>query len=532
MTEVLVGSAESDFKIGQRSARLRGHATSVMTMTADKTGGIGTISFEHRRFGNDTTQVEWIVEYTLDEGTSWTEAGKFTAGAEVATFTAAVNRPGSARVRIRTAATGTTDRRANVDDLLITDFFGPAAPATPTASDVTGSGFTVNWTAVEGATGYRLDVATDAQFASFVEGFEDLAVTGTSREVGGLAAETTYYVRLRAVNAEGTSNNSGTLTQATGAAGLPLPGGARVELIDGSYVIVDGEGSPLVGASYTYSYAGRSVGGLTEAYAFLSYSSVSAPTAPGFYTVTVTAGGEYTGSLEDHLFIDGPLALPVAKAIERTKIAGATTVRFNRSALLGALQRVTAEGTLATGATGLSWTGVMAGESQMPAGFEPTMSNTVTSSASFVTLTPPGGGVSDIDSFNLTVSDGKTPVTFDVTVASTEAPPFDLQIRKLVAIEGDPNNMRAIFLTRPNRTVQIEFSTDNDNFEPVRDPETALSLELQAEKPQGETESRPPAAISSGSTGVLEFRVPREGANLETSMSFRARPVLAPPPQQ
>jgi chitodextrinase len=43
---------------------------------------------------------------------------------------------------------------------------------------------------------------------SFIPGYEDLTVNATSQIVSGLANETTYYYRVRAVNADGTSINS------------------------------------------------------------------------------------------------------------------------------------------------------------------------------------------------------------------------------------------------------------------------------------------------------------------------------------
>ena len=360
-------------------------------------------------------------------------------------------------------------------------------------------------------------------------------LSGGTASVGGTFA----FTSPNTVPAVGTANQSVTFTptdttnyntatttvsMTVNSAAAALPGNATVDFIDGNYVIVDAEGNPLVGATYTYSYAGRSVGGLTETYAFLSYSSASAPTAPGFYTVTVTAGGAYTGSLQDELAIAGPLALPAGEAIEPTKIAGATTVRFNRTTLLGTLQRVTSEGTLATGATGLSWTGVTAGLSQMPPGSEQlTMTNTVTHSSSFVTLTPPGSGASTSDSFTVTVSDGVTPVTYPVTVTSTAAPAFDLVIRKVVPIDGDTNNMRAIFLTRPNRTVELEFFTES-GFVPVRDKETVVSADTQNSLTTTNGVTRPPDKISTGSAGVVELKVPAG----QSSMSFRAKPVIVP----
>jgi hypothetical protein len=91
-------------------------------MLADLSGGIGTISFQHRRYGTDT-QIAWIVEYSTNQGATWVESGRFTPGVNVATFTAVVDQPGAARLRIRAAiASGTSNRRANLDDLVITAY--------------------------------------------------------------------------------------------------------------------------------------------------------------------------------------------------------------------------------------------------------------------------------------------------------------------------------------------------------------------------------------------------------------------------
>ena len=394
----------------------------------------------------------------------------------------------------------------------------PTITAAPTASAIT-EGQTLASSNLSGGTATGVGGgALEGNFA-FTSSGTTPAVGTANQGVTFTPTDTTNY---------NTATTSVSVTVNSAAAELPVD--AAVAFVDGNYVIVDGEGNPLAGATYTYSYAGRSVGGLTETYAFLSYSSASAPTAPGFYTVTVTAGGDYTGSLQDELEIAGPLALPVGEAIEPTKIAGASTVRFNRSTLLGTLQRVTSEGTLATGATGLSWTGVTAGSSQMPAGSpEPTLTNTVTHSATFVTLTPPtspSGAKSDSDSFTLTVSDGVTSVTYPVTVTSAAAPEFDLVIRKLVPIEGDTNNMKAIFLTRPNRTVEMSFRPENagpTNWFNVSATNQPISTTTQADlNGQQQHVSRDPQKISTGSAGVLEFKVPKNAG----TMFFRAKPVI------
>ncbi len=85
----------------------------------------------------------------------------------------------------------------------------PAAPRALKATNVTASSFTANWRSVSGATGYRLDVATDSSFVNYVPGYQDLNVGNTtSYNVTGLAARTIYYYRVRAYNGNGTSPNS------------------------------------------------------------------------------------------------------------------------------------------------------------------------------------------------------------------------------------------------------------------------------------------------------------------------------------
>ncbi len=100
----------------------------------------------------------------------------------------------------------------------------PAAPAAPTTTAGTAVGnttFTANWTRPAGSTGFLLDVSTQSNFASFVPGFQGLAVGAVqSHVVSGLAAGTTYFYRVRATNAGGTSANSN-VTQVTTAGGQP-----------------------------------------------------------------------------------------------------------------------------------------------------------------------------------------------------------------------------------------------------------------------------------------------------------------------
>lgn len=137
MTEALIGTSASDYHVGAKSARLRGYETSSISMIADKANGIGDISFNYRQYGSDT-QVDWQVEYSTDGGTNWTVVGSpFTAPStgDTITFNQTVNVTGNARVRfVRATMDGnTSNRRLNVDDLIITDYTGGAVVDTITS---------------------------------------------------------------------------------------------------------------------------------------------------------------------------------------------------------------------------------------------------------------------------------------------------------------------------------------------------------------------------------------------------------------
>ncbi len=125
------------------------------------------------------------------------------AGTTYYTFVFAYNNSGS-NIDYRTTSP------LSASTITLTD-----APATPTFSSITTSGFTVDWTATSGASSYKLDVSLASNFASFVSGYQDLTVNTNSQAVTGLAANTLYYVRVRAVNASGTSANSTSANSAT-----------------------------------------------------------------------------------------------------------------------------------------------------------------------------------------------------------------------------------------------------------------------------------------------------------------------------
>jgi phosphodiesterase/alkaline phosphatase D-like protein len=61
-----------------------------------------------------------------------------------------------------------------------------------------------------------LDVSRSNSFITYVPGYQNLDVGNvTSRNVTGLAANTSYYYRVRAYNGNGTSGNSNVIRAKT-----------------------------------------------------------------------------------------------------------------------------------------------------------------------------------------------------------------------------------------------------------------------------------------------------------------------------
>lgn len=90
------------------------------------------------------------------------------------------------------------------------------APVATEASDITTTGMTAHWGSVAGATGYYLDVSIDPLFATFVSGYNALNVgSATNYAISGLSVNTAYYYRVRAYNANGTSDYSNVIDQRT-----------------------------------------------------------------------------------------------------------------------------------------------------------------------------------------------------------------------------------------------------------------------------------------------------------------------------
>jgi phosphodiesterase/alkaline phosphatase D-like protein len=92
----------------------------------------------------------------------------------------------------------------------------PPPPVAISATIITQTSFKANWETSNGATGYKLDVATDNSFTNFVSGYDNKDVGNViTYNVTGLSSGTNYYYRLRAYNDGGTSGNSNVINPIT-----------------------------------------------------------------------------------------------------------------------------------------------------------------------------------------------------------------------------------------------------------------------------------------------------------------------------
>jgi hypothetical protein len=233
MTEALIGTDANDFKVGTKSVRLRGYSSSVIAMLADTTGGMGAISFQHRRYGTSDSQIEWIVEYSTNGGGSWIEAGRFTAGASVATFSADVNSGANGRVRIRTSDSGTgTNRRTNIDEFSITAYSPPTSPTVSASGNLsvlnstygspslTATSFTVSGANL--TQGILVDPPDGFEVSLAEDGASGFAATQTIAGTGSIDP-TTVFIRVAAGSPAGLYSGNIVCTSGAASATLPMP---------------------------------------------------------------------------------------------------------------------------------------------------------------------------------------------------------------------------------------------------------------------------------------------------------------------
>ncbi|MBL7851126.1 MAG: fibronectin type III domain-containing protein [Cyclobacteriaceae bacterium] len=212
-------------------------------------------------------------------------------------------------------------------------------PVAPTASSGTGgtaSSFTANWGAVASATSYRLDVSTSSGFGSFVTGYNNLTVSGTSQPVTGLAVNTTYYYRVRAVNGGGTSANSTVITMATATSPPSVSGATSISTTSfvANWSTVAGAASYRLDVS-TASDFSSFVSGFNNFSAIGTSQSITGLIAGTTYYYRVRTVNSY-GSISNSSSNATTITLPNAPTLNAATTIGQTSFNVTWNAIPGA----------------------------------------------------------------------------------------------------------------------------------------------------------------------------------------------------
>ncbi len=127
----------------------------------------------------------------------------------------------------RVRATNAVGDSANSNTANATTQVGiPAAPSSLTATAASSSQINLIWTDnSNNETGFAIDQATNSSFTAGLTTY-NVGANVTSYSASGLAASTTYYYRVRAVNSSGSSANTASASASTMAAGtITVPDG-------------------------------------------------------------------------------------------------------------------------------------------------------------------------------------------------------------------------------------------------------------------------------------------------------------------
>lgn len=296
LTEVLIGTSPTDFFNGTRSARLRGYGTSAMTMLADKANGLGTMSFQYRRYGTDA-QVDWKVEYSTNAGSSWTQIGAtFTAPSTdvVQTFSVAVNVSGNVRIRIKRATeTGASNNRLNIDDITLTDWAGVIPNLVLSTTTLSGFSYIAGNGPAAGQTFTISGTNLSSPITITAPDSYELSVSGYGPTVilypiDASVATTTVYVRLKAGLPTGTYNEDITVSTTNASTAIACSGAVLAPQITVST-------SALTGFNYMLEMGPSTEQSFTVSGSNLTNDIVLS--APLDYELSASSGGSFSPTI-------------------------------------------------------------------------------------------------------------------------------------------------------------------------------------------------------------------------------------------
>ncbi|MFH1297456.1 MAG: T9SS type A sorting domain-containing protein [Bacteroidota bacterium] len=223
----------------------------------------------------------------------------------------------------------------------------PPAPVAGGASSLTPTSFVANWGASATATGYYLDVAFNSSFTILVPGYNNLNVGNvTSVTVSGLSPGTSYYYRVRAYNANGTSPNSNTIV-VTLPATITGPNNVCVNSTNNSYTTQSG----MTGYNWNVSAGGTITGGAGTNVITVSWITAGAKTVNVTYTNTASNSASGTFNVTVNT-----LPVPTITGPASICVYSTGNVYSTQTGMTNYVWTVSAGGTITAGGTSTSST--------------------------------------------------------------------------------------------------------------------------------------------------------------------------------